>query len=117
FRSERPHVLARALRLRVGKREALRYRARALEVRLLRVRERQAGGVGAVAYAQLLVAPVRPLARRGDGLGGEAPVWPRRRQARGAAQGGRAASEARPQGAARRLQALDRSLGIHAIRR
>src|SRR5205807_6039024 len=68
--AERPHVLARALRLRVGRREALGSRARALEVRLLRVRERQAGRLGAVAYAQLLVAPVRPLAPRGDGLGG-----------------------------------------------
>src|SRR5205807_5120383 len=98
--AERPYVLARALRLRVGRREALRSRARALEVRVLRVRERQAGGVGAVAYAQLLVVPVRPLARRGDGLGGEAPVRPRRRQTGGVAQGRGPAREARPQGAA-----------------
>ena len=63
---QRPHVQPRRLLLLVGRRQGLRPRPLALEVRALRVRERQARDLGAVAHARLLVAPLRRVARQGD---------------------------------------------------
>ena len=68
-------------------------RALALEVRLLRVRERQADRLGAVAHAQLLVAPVRRVARQGHPRRCAAALRARRGQAR-RAQARRAAARA-----------------------
>ena len=84
---QRPHVLARRMPVRLGRRQGLRPRPLALEVRLLRVREHQAARLGAVAHAQLLVAPLRRVARQGDRRLRAAALRPRRRQAQGTARG------------------------------
>ena len=60
---QRPHVHARRHAVRVGRREELGPRPLALEVRPVRVRGREAGGVGALVHAELLVAPLRRVAR------------------------------------------------------
>ena len=60
---QRPHVQPRRLLVLVGRREGIRPRALALEVRALGVREHQAGHLGALAHARFLVAPLRRLAR------------------------------------------------------
>ena len=62
---QRPHVLPRRRLLRLGRGEGLGARALALEVRPLRVREREARELGAVAHARLLVAPYDESLGRG----------------------------------------------------
>src|SRR3954470_18265331 len=79
---QRPHVLARRLPVLVGRREAIGARPLSLQVRLIRVREREAHRVGALARAELLVVPVRQLARDRPSFGGAAALRARRGQAR-----------------------------------
>ena len=63
---QRPLVHARRVPVLLGRREGVRPRPLALEVRVLRVHEHQAGVLGAVPDARHLVAPVRRGAREGD---------------------------------------------------
>ncbi len=114
---QRPLVLARRVPMLLGRSQELRARALALEVRLLRVREHQAPGVGPVAHAPVLVAPLRRVARQGDERLGEAPLRARRRQVVGAPPGRPPAGEGRPQGAARRAEARELGDRLRLVRR
>ena len=61
---QRPLLQPRRLPVRLGRRQGLRRRPLALEIRLLRVRQHQDERLGAGADPRLLVAPLRPHARR-----------------------------------------------------
>jgi acyl-CoA reductase-like NAD-dependent aldehyde dehydrogenase len=67
---QRPLLQPRRLPVRLGRRQGLRRRPLALQIRLLRVRQHQDERLGAGADPRLLVAPLRPHPRRsGPGLG------------------------------------------------
>ncbi len=100
---QRPHVLPRRRLLRLGRGEELGARALALEVRPLRVREREARELGAVAHARLLVASLRRVARPRPPRLRAAPLRTRLGQARRPEARHRAAPPARAQVAARRV--------------
>ena len=75
---QRPLLLARRLRLCLGRSQGLRPGSLALQVRLLRVREHQAARLGAGLGAGLVVAAVRPQAGGRHSLLGAAAVQPQR---------------------------------------
>ncbi len=67
---QRPLLQPRRLPVRLGRRQGLRRRPLALQIRLLRVRQHQDERLGAGPHPRLLVAPLRPHPRRsGAGLG------------------------------------------------
>ena len=68
----------------LGRGEGVRSRPLALEVRLLRVRQREAHRLGAGPHPRLLVAALRPHARRRPALVGAPRLRPERRPGQGA---------------------------------
>ncbi len=92
---QRSHVQPRRLPVLVGRGQGLRRRAHPLEVRALRVRQRQAPRVGGLGGPQRLVAPVRRDARQGPATDRDDPLRPALDPGAGAEGGRRAVAQAR----------------------
>ncbi|MBW8060083.1 MAG: heme ABC exporter ATP-binding protein CcmA [Solirubrobacterales bacterium] len=92
---QRPLLQPRRLPVLVGRRQGLRGRPLALQIRLLRVRQHQDEHLGAGPGARLLVAPLRQHPRRGGPRLGEAALRQGRHAGQGPARGRRPAAQGR----------------------